>query len=251
MSNFEVDEGGIYTCLECDWVGKRSGYYKHKKSKHNMEVSEKTQPVDDESTPATIELEESDTSAHVDTDTVEETSSDWLQWGGDDTVEEPSTHSMPTPLKAMKKKATKGKRNKRSAKELQSARATSKNLMVMGLGMSDVLMSAYGKGVTLDKDFEVVHKQSDKELVAESGVAYMEEKGIFLSDRISKGMVFTAMMGWYHIIPMNDIRKKAEKPFFKRGGGLLSKIPLIGRLFKKKPKKVDEQHTVEMYSNEQ
>ena len=92
-------------------------------------------------------------------------------------------------------------------------------------------------GVLLDKDFEVQHKQSDKELVAESGVAYMEEKGIFLSDRISKGVVFASMMGWYHLVPLNDIRKKSEKPFFKRGGSLLSKIPLIGRLFKKKAPK--------------
>ena len=234
MSNeYEVDDDGFYSCSLCEWTGKKSGYYKHKKTKHtegsashHVSDFEEDAPYEDDTT--------AESSSYVDTDDIE--SSEWLNWDSLESEEE-STHSMPSPLKAIKKKSTKGKRSKRSAKELQSARSTSKNLITMGLGFSDILMSAWGKGVLLDKDFEVQHKQSDKELVAESGVAYMEEKGIFLSDRISKGVVFASMMGWYHLVPLNDIRKKAEKPFFKRGGGLLSKIPLIGRLFKKKTPK--------------
>ncbi len=246
--NYEVIDG-VYHCHECEWTGSKSGYYKHKKAKHSIEDD----MVESEESHHTVEVEDapydthdssSDSAAEVE---VEETSG-WLNWGEMETEEE-STHSMPSPLKNIKKKATKSKRSKRTKAELANARTTSKNLLVMGLGMSDVLMSAYGKGVTLDKNFEVVHKASDKELVAESGVAYMEEKGIFLSDRISKGMVFSAMLGWYHLVPLNDIRKKAETPLFKRGGGLLRRLPLIGRLFRKKDKK-SKQETLEVYSDE-
>lgn len=246
--NYEVIDG-VYHCLECEWTGSKSGYYKHKKAKHSdndmVESEEITPTVEVEDAP----YETHDSSSDSASEEVVEEKSGWLNWGEME-VEEESTHSMPSPLKNLKKKATKSKRSKRTKAELQSARTTSKNLLVMGLGMSDVLMSAYGKGVTLDKNFEVVHKQSDKELVAESGVAYMEEKGIFLSDRISKGMIFAGMMGWYHAVPLNDIRKKAEKPLFKRGGGLLRRLPLIGRLFGKKKPKKSTQETLEVYSNE-
>lgn len=245
--DYEVIDG-TYHCHECEWTGSKSGYYKHKKTKHsdNMVESEETHPtVEVEDAPYDTHDSSSDSTSYE--ETVEE--SGWLNWGEMES-EEDSTHSMPSPLKNIKKKATKSKRSKRTKAELASARTTSKNLLVMGLGMSDVLMSAYGKGVTLDKSFEVVHKASDKELVAESGVAYMEEKGIFLSDRISKGMVFSAMLGWYHLVPLNDIRKKAERPLFKRGGGLLRRLPLIGRLFRKKAKK-EAQTTLEGYSDGQ
>jgi hypothetical protein len=261
-------DGDIYTCLECqDFIGKRSGYYKHRKAKHSHGEEGSVSPPSSvsaadtssevaEPLPASIDDEESfreeDHALDDDVGQEDEESSDtgevddnssWMNWGTD--IEDTANYHMPTPLKAMKKKATKGKRTKRSAKELVAARDTSKNLVVMGLGFSDTLMSAYGRGVTMDKDFKVEHSQRDKELVAEAQVAYMEEKGIFLSDRISKGMVAGAMLVWYHGVPMNDIRKKAKRPLLKRGGGLLKRLPIINRLFRRKKKTTQQTLPVE------
>ena len=159
-----------------------------------------------------------------------------------------TTHHMPSPLKGLKKKATKSKRSKRTKAELTSARETSKNIMNMVLGFSDTCMTYWGRGLTLVDSYLVSHSARDKDLVSEAGVAYMEEKGIFISDRISKGMVFGAMLTWYHGVPLNDIRKKSKAPLFKRTGGILRRIPLLGRLFGRN-KKAKTHHTLEDYEN--
>lgn len=254
----EVDEDGFYNCLECDWSGSRSGYYKHRKAKHSDKgVEDSTSSamppsVDDVQTPAAQDdsSDEVPSSTPTSEDIEIEADETWLNWGATEEVDN-STHSMPTPLKALKQKATKGKRSKRTKAELKSARDTSKNILNLGLTFSDTLMTAWGRGATLDPDFEVVHSQTDKDLVSEAGVAYMEEKGIFLSDRISKGMVFGAMLTWYHAVPLNEIRKKSKVPMFKKTGGFLRRIPIIGRLFgrKKKVKQPSPQTTMEDWTN--
>jgi len=253
-NRYEVDDDGFYTCLECDWSGSRSGYYKHRKTKHSDKgVEESTSSamppsVDEVHSPAAPDDLTDEESSTPTSDDVEADET-WLNWGATEEVDT-STHSMPTPLKALKQKATKGKRSKRTKAELKSARDTSKNILNLGLTFSDTLMTAWGRGTTLDPDFEVQHSQTDKDLVSEAGVAYMEEKGIFLSDRISKGMVFGAMLTWYHAVPLNEIRKKSKVPMFKRTGGVLRRIPIIGRLFGRKKKvKQTPQTTMEDWAN--
>jgi len=255
LSRYEVDDDGFYTCLECDWTGSKSGYYKHRKAKHSDKVEGELSSMppngEDAVSPSADDSSFDSPSAASEDIPVEdsdETPNDsWMNWGANE-EEDDTTHHMPSPLKGLKKKATKGKRSKRTKAELSSARETSKNIMNMALGFSDTCMTYWGRGLTLDDTYLVSHSARDKDLVSEAGVAYMEEKGIFLSDRISKGMVFGAMLTWYHGVPLNDIRKKSKAPLFKRTGGILRRIPLLGRLFGRK-KKAKTQHTLEDYEN--
>jgi len=232
-----VDEDGKYVCDECGWKGSRSGFYKHRAVHASpQEVESETIPIQEDSTP--VEVEES-------------TEQSWMDWG-DMGGEDNSTETMPTPLKALNKKAVKSKRSKKTKAEIESARSTSKSLVNLGLTFTDTLMTIWGRGQLLDPDFEVRHSDKDKNLTSDAVVGAMEEKGYFISDSISRTTVATVMVGWYIGSPMYKIQKKSKKSLFKggRGSGLLSKIPLIGRLFRKKKKPGITVEQAELMSNE-
>ena len=220
---------GLYQCEECTWVGSRSGFYKHRKI-HNEkeEIVELRDDVD-----STIDFTSTESTEST---TVDEESS-WMDWG-DLSTDESATDHMPTPLKALNKKAGSPRRAKRTKVELESARNTSKSLITLGLTFTDTLLSIWGRGQLLDPDFKVQHTDKDKELTSDAVVGAMEEKGMYLSDAISRTAVASVMLTWYVGAPVYRIQKKSQRGLFKggRGSGLLSKIPLIGRLFKRKKK---------------
>jgi hypothetical protein len=147
---------------------------------------------------------------------------------------------MPKPLKALHRKAVERKRGKMSKAEIQSLRDTSKGILTMGLTFGDTLLSLWGRGQLLDPDFKVQHSDRDKELTADAVVGAMEEKGLYLANSISRTAVAGVMLGWYFGVPTYQISKKSKKGLFKggRGSGLLARIPLIGRLFRRKRKQV-------------
>lgn len=220
-------DDGKYQCDECGWTGSRSGFYKHRA------VHASLPKVESE----TIPIEEGET---VESPIVEDdTSTDWMDWGeSDDTVK--ATDVMPTPLKSLQKKATDGRRAKRTKAELETARTTSKSLITLGLTFGDTAMGVWGRGVLIDPNFEVKHSDRDKEITADAVAGAMEERGLFLSDSISRTAVATVMLGWYFGAPTYRITKKAKRGLFKggRGSGLMSRIPLIGRLFRRKRKPI-------------
>ena len=82
----------------------------------------------------------------------------------------------------------------------------------------DVLLSKYGQAVTLDPDFEVKHSEDDKNLVANAQYRYLEEKGLFLTNYLSTGMIAGALSVWYVGSPTIRIRKNAKKKLFKGRG---------------------------------
>ena len=223
-ATYTKTEDGQYQCDVCGWVGSRSGFYKHRKI-HEDEVE--TVPLHDDGD-STIEVESSDSPE------VEEESS-WMDWG-DMNSDESATDFMPSPLKALQKKVTKGKRTKRTKAELDSARTTSKSIITLGLTFTDTLLSIWGRGQLLDPDFVVQHTDRDKEITSDAVVGAMEEKGVFLSDAISRTTVASIMVGWYIGAPVYRIQKKSKRSLFRggRGSGLLGRIPLIGRFFRRK-----------------
>ena len=108
-----------------------------------------------------------------------------------------------------------------------------KGILKMGLTTIDAILSKYGQAVSMDPDFQVKHSDSDKELVSNAQYRWCEEKGFFLTNYLSTGMIAGSLSVWYIATPMYRIRKNAKRKLFK-GRGILSRLPLIGRLFKKK-----------------
>lgn len=227
---YTIDENGKYVCSCGDFIGSRSGWYKHKSKVHAVQHSPPKVEVQNED----VITEKDDDSTAVD---VEDTPS-WMDFGMD--IDDESTVHMPKPLKALHRKSVERKRGKMSKAEIQSLRDTSKGLLTMGLTFGDTLLSLWGRGQLLDPDFKVQHSDRDKELTADAVVGAMEERGLYLANSVSRTAVAGVMLTWYFGVPTYQISKKSKKGLFKggRGSGLLGRIPIIGRLFRRKRKKV-------------
>lgn len=218
-----------HNCDQCDKSYKtRAGLWKHKKAKHDEETHQPEEEtinssgVGDVSSPPPL-------SATTDM-TPDDSNPDWLNWdfgSGDE-----STDTIPfgfksivTPVPGDLGKMTKAQR---AALETQNL-----GILKMGLSTIDILLSKYGQAVSLDPDFEVKHSESDKNLVANAQYRYLEEKGLFLTKYLSTGAIALSLSTWYVAAPAYRIKKNAKRKLFK-GRGLMSRLPLIGRFFKRK-----------------
>ena len=100
-----------------------------------------------------------------------------------------------------------------------------------------MLIQTYGRAVTLDKELVVKHSAADKEMVAHAQYNWLLEKGINPSAFVSTGTIAAAMTGYYIVPPVLKIRKKSKVRFFKGAGKIgnfFSRIPFIGRFFRRK-----------------
>ena len=226
-----------HACSKCGKEYKsRSGLWKHEQkcTVGDLEITES--PVATESeVSSSVAMPNTST---LDNDVAQGDTSSWMDF--DLNIEE--SESVPEPLKLLK--APKKDIKKMSNKELESFKQTEIALLKMGLSGIDVILSQYGKGITLDKEFEVRHSEGAKTTVATAQYAWMEEKGMSISKYASTGVVAGAMTAWYIGSPLMRIKKKAQKPMIKRvGGGIMGmfrRLPLIGRLFGKKKQEASE-----------
>ena len=226
-----------HTCETCGKeYASRSGLWKHqKKMKHGKFAEEQEETI-----PSPVEGETSETvyephsSSTPQPDTLTETKSDWLDF--DFGTVEDSTDTIPTPLKNVSKPIQ--SKSKMSKAQQEAFKKQNTAILKMGLTTIDSLLTAYGRKATLDKEFIVAHKESDKDLVANAQYAWMEEKGLFLTNYLSTGLIAGTLTAWYVGSPINRVRKKSKGK--KLVGGLLSRLPLIGRLFRKKKPKTTE-----------
>lgn len=222
--SFTILESGKYQCDVCGWEGSRSGYYKHRKIHQSTEENERL-----EEEVETVEIPIADSNVEE-----EDSSISWMDFETVDS-ESKTPSTMPTPLKALHRKAS-AKKGRRTKAEVESLRETSKSITMLGLTFGDSALSVWGRGVLLDPDFKIERNDRDKEITADAVVGAMEERGVYLAESVSRQAVAAVMLGWYFGVPTYKISKKAKRGLFKggRGSGLLSRIPLIGRLFRRK-----------------
>lgn len=161
---------------------------------------------------------------------VEDTpSTDWMDW--DFSQADEITDVLPSPFRSIAQSPQMGS-SKLSKAQREALEKQNKGILKMGLTFIDHGLTAYGKAVSLDEDFEVRHSEEDKELVATAQYRYLEEKGLFLTNYLSNGAIAASLTGWYVAVPLYRIRKNAKKKLLR--GRLLSRLPLIGRFFKPK-----------------
>lgn len=231
-----------YVCEDCGKEYKtRSGLWKHqKKLGHGKFASDHSE---------TIPVEESksfggdsgspthpDPLPVHDTAPPEDTQHEWMSF--DFGSDEDTTDTIPSTFKSVFKPVPMGT-SKMSKAQAQALENQNKGILKMGLTTIDVLLTKYAQAITLDPDIEVKHSDSDKDLVANAQYRWMEEKGFFLTNYLSTGMIAGSLTVWYVGQPMLRVRKKAKKRLFK-GRGLLARLPLIGRLFRRKQSEVPE-----------
>mgnify|MGYP003648795434 CR=1 FL=1 len=229
MSSIERGGKTFYLSTDGKEYKTRSGAWKRNKKIGSVE----TEPTPSIPIEETVTIE--DTPEIEPEGEPEGESSKWMDFNlGED---DDATDVIPSPLKMITAQDL-DRGRKQTAKELKAMRDTELAILKMGLSGVDSLLTSYGKAVTLSPDFKVKHSEGSKNLVANAQAEWLEEKGIFLTNYLSKGLVASTLTVWYVGGPLLRIKKKAKKPMFKRlGGGFMSKLPLIGRWFK--PKKDD------------
>lgn len=235
----------------CETCGKeyktRSGLWKHQKklghgkfapdhisqaTHENALPVEETQSFGGESVRPT----NTDTPPVLESTSPPEDTPEWMSFDfGSDTE---TTDTIPTTFKSVftPVPSGSGKMTKAQAAALENQ---NKGILKMGLTTIDVLLTKYAQAITLDPDIEVKHSESDKDLVANAQYRWMEENGFFLTNYLSTGMIAGSLTVWYVGQPILRVRKKAKKRLFK-GRGLLARLPLIGRLFRRKQPEVPE-----------
>jgi len=235
----EVSALSDFICETCGKTYKsRSGLWKHqKKAKHGKFANEPASPGAEAQTPSPEALSSDNSpdaeplpsTAHIEEPSGDTSAPSWMDW--DFQKDEESTDTIPTAFKSIVKSPPMGSK-KLSKAQVAALEKQNLGILKMGLTTVDVLLSKYGAVLHQDPSFEVKHSEDDKNLVANAQYRYMEEKGLFLTNYLSTGMIAGALTTWYVAAPVYRIRKKAKRKFFK--GGLLSRLPLIGRLFKRK-----------------
>ena len=234
-----------HNCSKCGKSYKsRSGVWKHEQ-KCQVDSFEHTQSsVVDETEPPMLA---SSSSESVDIAEDTSTTSKWMDFDlGGGAVE--YTDTPPAALKMVVAQGQKD-RKKMSKQEEKAFKDTEKAMLKMMLGGIDTVLTTYGKAITLNPDFLVKHSESSKEMVSGAQYAWMEEKGLSLSKYANKGVLAAGLTTWYVAAPIMRIKSEAKKPMLKRMGGggrsLLSRLPLIGRIFKRKPQTSEEIFSVE------
>ena len=239
MNTIEKDGKTFYVSDDGKEYKSRSGAWKRNKridSKGGVESDSQPPPIvdetpstDDETLPPPTSTEEP---SHDEDEGSTDTSNEWMNFNLG--VDDEATDVIPAPLRMITGQDLE-KNRKRTAKELKAIKNTELAILKMGLSGIDTVLTAYGKSVCLDDSFTVKHSDSSKDIVANAQAAWLEEKGIFLTNYLSKGVVAGTLTGWYIGAPLLRIKRKAKKPMLKRlGGGFLARLPLIGRWFKPK-----------------
>ena len=168
----------------------------------------------------------------------EDTQPEWMSF--DFGSDQETTDTIPSTFKSVFKPVPSGTSTGRMTKAQAAAlESQNKGILKMGLTTIDVLLTKYAQAITLDPDIEVKHSESDKDLVANAQYRWMEEKGFFLTNYLSTGMIAGSLTVWYVGQPMLRVRKKAKKRLFK-SRGILARLPLIGRLFRRKQPEMPE-----------
>lgn len=245
-----------YICDGCSKVYKsRSGLWKHEKkcSALNDDIIGSTEEPLSESAMGENEGESppvtSDAQSPEDDDPIVDTDDEWMdfQLGDDD-----ETDTIPAALKMIV--ATAPSKKKKSAKEIKALRDTEVAMLKMALSGVDFLLQNYARGITLQDDFVVQHGDNTKTLVANAQYEWLDEKGFHITKYASKGMVAASLTGWYVGAPLMRIKREAKKPMIRKiGGGIwawLGRLPLIGRIFKRKQHKQDDEAFTGVESDE-
>ena len=228
-----------HNCSKCGKEYKsRSGVWKHEQ-KCQVDILDTSQSSVDEDIGVNASMPSS--SPPVESSEAEDTPSTWMDFDmGIGEVD--YTDTTPTALTMLANHKPKD-RKKMTKAEQASFKTTEKAMLKMALGGIDTVLTQYGKAVTINPDFIVKHSDTSKEMVASAQYAWMEEKGLSISKYANKGMIAGALTAWYVGAPLMRIKKDAQKPMLKRIGGgsrsLLSRLPLIGRIFRRK-KQVEE-----------
>ena len=236
-----IDDKGRtrYIAPCCGTELSKSGYYKHmsKPCPHKHKKSKKTDSKKSDSKEGVLSSLPS-TSRHTENEASQPTpppKTNWMKWEpeiGD------ATESPPTPLKFI---AGRGRIEGGSQEDIDALKSQSRAILSLGLTAWDSLATKYARAITEDENYLISHTDSDKALVADAQARWLESRGLLVAEIVGEGTLALALTSWFVVPPLAKAQRKANRglisPVTKgRAVVFLSRIPLVGRLFRRKKK---------------
>ena len=238
-----VDDKGRtrYIAPCCGTELSKSGYYKHmsKPCPHKNKKNKKTDSK--EGVFGTSPSTSRQTENNEPTKPTPPPKTSWMKWEPE--IGE-ATESLPTPLKFI---AGRGRIEGGSQEDIDALKSQSRAILSLGLTAWDSLATKYARAITEDENYLISHTDSDKALVADAQARWLESRGLLVAEIVGEGTLALALTSWFVVPPLAKAQRKANRglisPVTKgRAVVFLSRVPLVGRLFrrKKKPSKPTE-----------
>ena len=160
----------------------------------------------------------------------------WAAFDLEDVAE--GVQVIPGALKSIRRSEPGGRKSK---KELELMRESSKSILKMGYRTGDVVLTRYGVAVLDDPEYLVTHSEADYEWISDITQSFLDDRGLNVAAFIGPGGMAALANTYWFGKPVMDIRSKAGKPILpKISGGrnifrrIGARIPFLRRRAKKK-----------------
>jgi hypothetical protein len=216
-----LDDGTIkYEALDGKQYASRSGAWKRNQKLRDQGLLDESESVQE---PSTEGVGESET---------EESGGDWTSFDWGDEIPD-SFEFIPGPLKQLQKPID---RKKRSKEEIAAEIGTNVAILKIGYKSADHLMTRYKRAVTADPDALVTHQEADYEWISTITNTALDHRGLSIARFLGPGSIALLANSYWFGAPLYKISKQAKRNPFKSGmiRRILSKIPILGRRFRKK-----------------
>ena len=211
------------TCENCGEEFSKSTYYRHIK-KCGVENETRVETHSEN----TVETHSENTGENTVENTGEtEEGPPPSQWESF-TITEEVTERIPQPVKMLKTVPKTKKKKRMTNAEKKNLKDTEIAVLKLGLSGVDKLITLYGRGVW-EEEYECIHSDNEKELVAGAQHEWLSEKGITVSDKIGTGTVALALTAGYVAPPIMKINKGAKISFTQNLRRRVVKKGLLGR----------------------
>ena len=226
-------ERKTYPCKKCGKIYySPSGVWKHNKKCQRPDTIE-PKPLEPEVPEVKEEIPVSEKEMNEPVEQVSEETPEWLHYEPT-VIDENSTEQIPAALKFASKAPTGS-----------FSRETNKALLMMGYGATDHMLSWYADAVTMGEISVIAHTQEDKLWTADLTVDWLEEAGIDISSKLTKGHLALAANAFFVGAPMVKIQRESKVEVAKELSQRFAKWPLIGgwlqrRVDRKNKKKISD-----------
>ena len=194
-----------------------------------------TPPLSPLSAPSPLdeEVEPIPQSMHANAPAEDSTSPEWKSFDAGESFEGDPSSPIPTVLKSLDRQRTGKKVRNMSAAE----RGSQERIISIAYRGIDGVVERYGKATTADKNYTITRSDDDYKWISSLTLEMCEEQG-WSGIPISASILWVAGSSYWVGKPIADIQ---SKKVVRLGGGILAKLPFIGkRIRRKQAEKINE-----------
>jgi len=215
---------GKFTCSRCDH-GKDGGRARQVINKHIRRHCRPAWEAENEPTQAETQPEEEDDIP------VKSDEPEWLNFGSGEEAD-----VKPSRLKGVSGRFIRALNESGSGGKAPLPRESQEAVAAFCWRGVDKLYTKWGQAMKQDPEYEVEHSDEEIQIIAVATVNSMEHHDIDVSKFLHPDITLAALVGLYYGPPTVDITMSKSK----KVKSFMARIPIIGRFFRKKEKKVTQ-----------